>query len=449
MINIVNRAGNLFSKDNSSHFFLAAVILSGFIFLTGCNKDNNFGLEVQPPGDKIYVFTDSSTSFSAYTVREDSLTTSNHSYFMLGSYDDPVFGKAKGEFVSQILLSTSHLRFGDNPVADSMVLYLDYGILIGDNIQYYYGDTTTSQEIRVYELEEDIYYDSMYFSNSNIKNLYTTGNEIGSLIYNPEPSKDSLAIHLSLDLANRFLNADTTSLEDNTGFLEFFKGIYLNTDFVSSNGAIVYFDILSSKTRVTVYYSNTTEDSLRYDFAINEKCARFNLFEHDYSGSVIEENINDTIIERDKVYIQSMSGTKVFLKFEFDETLLEKAETGISINKAELVFHIADDPSSENFKRPDNLFLTGINQAGQAEFLDDYYVSMDYFDGSYYSDEGVYKFNIARYIKALFDLDYSHRKDNYGLHLFNSFNRVISDRVILKSGLIEGSIRLNIVYSIL
>ena len=133
----------------------------------------------------------------------------------------------------------------------------------------------------------------------------------------------------------------------------------------------------------------------------------------------------------------------------FDETLLEKAETGISINKAELVFHIADDPSSENFKRPDNLFLTGINQAGQAEFLDDYYVSMDYFDGSYYSDEGVYKFNIARYIKALFDLDYSHRKDNYGLHLFNSFNRVISDRVILKSGLIEGSIRLNIVYSIL
>jgi len=447
MINIVNRAVKFFLKNFSSHLILAFIIVQGVLVFSGCNKDNNIGLEVQPPGDKIHVFTDSSTTFSIYTVKEDPLTTTNHSYFMLGSYVDPIFGKSKADFMTQVLLTTSHLRFGENPVADSLVLYLDYGVLIGEDLQYYYGDTTTSQEIRIYEIEEDIYYDSTYYSNQNVENFYTPGNEIASLTYSPQPSRDSLAIPLSIDLANRILNADTTNLEDNTGFLEFFKGIYLQTDMAMSDGSIVYFDILSSKTRLTLYFSTDTEDSLKYDFDISDNCARFSLFEHDYEGSVVESSIDDTVNQTNEVYIQSMSGTKALVKFELNEELVELAQKGISINKAELVFEIANDPSSENFRPPDNLFMTSLNLAGQDEFLPDYYLSMEHFDGNYYSSQGVYKFNIARHIKTLLDPDFSRRKVNYGLHLFNSFNRVISDRLVLKGGLSEGSIKLNIVYS--
>ncbi len=449
MINIVKRVGRIFIKDVPSHFYIAAIVLFGIIVIAGCNKENNIGLEIQPPDDKINVYIDSLTNFSAYTIGENSLTTSNHSYFMMGSYIDPVFGRSKAEFVSQILLSTAHLRFGDNPVADSLILYLDYGILTGNNIQFYYGDTTTSQEIKIYELEKDIYHDSTYYSDHNMEDYFTAGNEIGTLTFNPKPSMDSLAIHLSADLANRILQADTVNLDDNDGFLSFFKGIYLATDFVASDGSILYFDILSSKTRMTLYYSNSAQNSLSYDFDINDKCGRFSLFEHDYTGTVVEASINDTINQTDEVYIQSMAGTKAFLKFELDEELLTKAESGISINKAELIFQVANDPDIEKFKRPDNLFLTALNQAGLEQFLDDYYLSIEHFDGKYYPSEGVYKFNIARYLRALLDPDYSRRKDNYGLYLFNSFNRVISDRLILEGGKTEANIKLKIVYSVL
>ena len=368
------RVGKFFKGKISFRLFIQVIIIIIIAGFLACNKDNIIGLEIQPDDEKINVYFDSSTVFSAYTFSEDSLTTSNQAYCLLGSYVDPVFGKSKAEFVSQVRLSSSHVRFGKNPKPDSLVLYLDYGILVGEILQYYYGDTLSPQNISVYELEKSIYYDSIYFSNHKIDAYYSPENEIGNLTYFQKSSMDSIAIPLSNELAERFLQADTLILDSNEGFLNFFKGLYLSTDYAENDGAIVYYDILSSKTKMTLYYSNDENDSLQYDFSINDKCSRFNLFDHNYSGAEIEEFINDSLVERDRLFIQSMSGTKAYLKIEFDEEFINKAMEGVSINKAEFVVHLAEDPTSVYFGKPSHLFLSAVNAIGQPVFLDDFYI---------------------------------------------------------------------------
>ncbi|MFC2121389.1 DUF4270 family protein [Bacteroidota bacterium] len=438
---------NFFSKKNSCRFFIAAIIFSIISGFYACKKENTIGMEILPDDEKIQVYFDSSTVFSVYTFSEDSLTAFNQSYGIIGSYVDPVFGKAKAEFVSQVRLSSSHVIFGNNVEADSLILYFNYGILIGDYIENYYGDTTTLQEFRVYELTESIYKDSVYYSNLNIENYFTEENQIGSISFTPEPRTDTLSIPLSVDLANRLLSLDSVSLVDNDGFLNSFKGIYIATDFVSDDGAILYFDVLSGKTKMTLYYSSDTVSGLEYDFWIDDKSSRINLFSHDYLGTVVENHLNDTLNEAEKVYIQSMSGTKAFMKMELSEKFIEIADQGININKAELIIHIADDPTSEDFRIPGQLFLTAVNAIGEMEFIDDFFVSTEHFDGSYNSSEKVYKFNIALYLNSLYDPDISKRKDNLGFYLFPSFNRVTANRLIIDNNKSGNKIELNIVYS--
>ncbi len=55
---------------------------------------------------------------------------------------------------------------------------------------YYYGDTATTQTIKVFELDESLYYDSTYYSNSLVA---TKSTELASMDINFSP-RDSIMI---------------------------------------------------------------------------------------------------------------------------------------------------------------------------------------------------------------------------------------------------------------
>ena len=215
-----------------------------------------------------------------YTTKEDSLRSDEASYALLGSYLDPVFGLHSASFYSQLRLSSNNADFGTSPVADSIVLTLVYKAV--------YGDTLTPQTVNVYELDENIYRDSSYYSNDAFA---TAGVMLGSKTFVPAPLdsvwvdsvKKAPPLRIKLDpfLAQRFIAVSgSANLADNSSFLEFFKGIYVTTNPVGSKGAILSFDLLNSLSQVTMYYKNSTSDSLKYNFVINENCARINHFDH-------------------------------------------------------------------------------------------------------------------------------------------------------------------------
>ncbi len=402
------------------------------VVFSSCKKDfSTLGLDLQPGSDKINGNSIDTVTLKAYTLKEDSLSTDERSISLLGSYTDPVFGRTDASFLTQIRLSTSNVTFGTAPIADSIVLYLDYSS--------YYGDTNTVQNVSVYELENDIYYDSTYYSNLNIGNYIPNNKLLANVDYYPRPNDTSIAIKLDYSLAQRFINANTDSLKDNTLFIKWFKGIYLKTQSILSNGAIIYYDLLSARSKVTLYYHNST-DTLKFDLLINSSCARVNLFNHKYETSTINSIIGDSLTTDSLIYLQSMSGLMSKIRIPYLSNL--KNDTSIAIIKAELIIPV-DNYDATFYRNPTKLLLVGYNSLGKYEFLPDYLVNPSYFGGSFYTSDKTYRFNISRYVQQLVD----NSRTDYGMALFVNDNRVSANRVIIRGPKCKNNgMRLSITY---
>ncbi len=152
----------------------------------------------------------------------------------MGSYYEQIFGTSTASFYTQVRLSSVNYDFGPNPVLDSLVLTLDYN--------GYYGDTNSSLAIHVYEVSEQMYRDSAYYSNEDISN---EGFDYANTHFIPRPNtpvypvSDTIAelprlsirlSDISPDLGNKILNADSASLADNANFVNYFKGLYVTTN---------------------------------------------------------------------------------------------------------------------------------------------------------------------------------------------------------------------------
>jgi len=139
------------SKKNISKNFNIPILFA-LISLFACQKDpSDIGLSLQNENEIINGNIIDTVSLKAFTIKEDSLSSDERTYSLLGSFLDPIFGYSEASFITQMRLPSSNASFGTNPVADSMVIYLDY--------RSYYGDTTISQTFDVYEIEKSIYLD--------------------------------------------------------------------------------------------------------------------------------------------------------------------------------------------------------------------------------------------------------------------------------------------------
>lgn len=149
----------------------AIFLFSGFVFISSCKKvESDLGVEVLPDSDLLGAEVDT-FEVNTYSVREDSLKSDEFSLNLLGSMNHPTFGKTKAGFYTQIRLSTFNVNFDvANTVVDSVVLSL--------NIDGHYG-TLDAQTFEVYQLTEDIYRDSTYYTNTvktvNPTNLVKSG----------------------------------------------------------------------------------------------------------------------------------------------------------------------------------------------------------------------------------------------------------------------------------
>ena len=136
------------------------------------------------------------------------------------------FGTEEARLLAQLLPEQVNPDFGDNPIIDSVNLYL--------RITEAYGDTSIAMNISVSELEQSFSKDSSFYSNYSP----LVGREIGRLDnYMPQPKtnvlvEDLLApatIRIPLDLAffqSKFAdvgNGEFDSLASFTNFVEYFQ----------------------------------------------------------------------------------------------------------------------------------------------------------------------------------------------------------------------------------
>lgn len=408
---------------------LPAVLLLSILAFASCKKDTDpIGLEILPPGEELGVTRTDTFSIIALTQEEDSARGDiKGTLQLLGSYSDPTFGVAKSSIYTQFILPSSDVDFGTSTQLDSVVLSLRTKGFYG-KVKKYGGEQT----IKVYKLTEDLP-DTIYTNNT----FAVDPTAIGELQFLPAPTDSiylegikttpQIRVRLSDDFGNALLNS--SSLSDNETFLDEFKGLFItveNPNQAVGTGAIIYTELASAVSRVSLYYSNSTEDSLRFDFLINSDARWSELFEHDRTNATeITDQLGDSTLGQEKVYIQSMYSLKSKLYFPTLLNLPDKDK--IVVNKAELVCTTLDDGHTTYFPPPAKLSLAYKDAEGTLKAVPDILKGETYFGGLLNSSKE-YRFNLAFYVQDLL----SGEIENNGLYLLNTGNLVNANRTAIQ-----------------
>jgi hypothetical protein len=133
------------------------------------------------------------------------------------------------------------------------------------------------------------------------------------------------------------------------------------------------------------------------------------------------------------------------LKLSLPDTLLSIVNTGVAINRAELVFTHADDPTSSTFSVPTAVRVLNTLPDWTSQFTEDIESGTDYFGGSLDEESGTYRFNIGRYIQSLLHPDTAQRQEGNGLFLELMDQWISAGRLPIKNG--PGDIKLIITYT--
>lgn len=443
---------NKFVLPNIRKAFMLSVLF--FVVLMSCKKDGELYPDFNNENLSIH-FTDT-LNIVTTLLKDDSIPTLSAGSNLLGIYNDSVFGPASASFYTEITLSGANVNFGTNPLVDSVVLSMKY---VSANSLY--GSIITSQTVDVYRLSEK-FTKSDYYSNESLSySSYPT--PLGSLsflpnlidtvqvIQNGDTTWQSAheRIRLSDTFGQEILNAGggTNTIASNAILSDLVNGLYITpsttvstTTLAPNEGSILYFDMNSSLSTLTIFYRNDAGTEKSYSFIINSESKKFNHFEHNYTNTEIDKQLNGLSYDSTLTYVQAMGGIKTKLIIPNLKNL--SAEGKIIINKAELIFNVSD--FGNNLATIPTLALTGISAEGQATFLIDYFEGAGYFGGVYNETDKTYTFNIARHLQDLIN----NNTTDYGMYLVATSSSITANRSVINSFKHPSkNIKLNITYS--
>lgn len=394
-----------------------------------CTKTDNLGDDIVIfPGDNMNLVFSDSTTISAHSLLVDSLMGSNLKQTILGSYHDAIFGTSTAGFYTQFSLPSENIDLGTNVICDSVFLTIGYS--------GYYGDSLAYHTIRVFELLEDISDDSTYYSNEKDRQInssavgihYTQFNRWDSVPYDGE----LIVPHLKIPLENTFGQkicdkSGQTELSSTTEFRNFMKGLYLTVDKTLNTGGFAYLNLTSAVSEIRIYYHNS-EDTLEFYMPITSSCANASVFEHydymDASSDFRQQLVNgDTALGDDKLYVQSMAGTKTRFKFPNITNLNNGGK--VAIQNAELVIYV-DGTTDANDTPVSTIYLVKLDSTGAQKYTSDYAESSSYYGGTYDSSTRSYRFNMNNHIQALANGD----EVDYGMELIASGASIYANRLV-------------------
>jgi len=437
-------------KSNYKIQFITFIVLLVFAF-TSCEEQSSIGVEVLPAGDIISV-RNTIQNTRSYTFSEDSIRTDEASKSLLGSFSDSLFGNTTIGFATQFRLY-GFPDFGKNPKVDSVKLYLYYRVI--------YGDTITKQKFNIYELESPLDVDSKYTQDVDLKSM-SYDDLIGEYEYIPKVKLDSTSkdtfyqlinIPIDMSLGEKLISADSLDMINNDVFLEFFKGLYIETEkLTSQGGAILSLEAVQdgsfNGSALVLFYSNDSiksvaggDSSLIMPYIISKYSARVNNITHDYSQAPFYNHLNSEAVEDSLIYVQATGGLKS--RVLIDALSSWRDSVNIAINKAELIFQI-DTVASEIHKYPPPLqmLFTVVDSTGREFLPKDYVFSPSFYGGALFSDY-TYHFNITQHMQEIIVGNVK----NYGFYLTPAQKNNEANRIVLKGSKSQTGIKLIVTYA--
>ena len=386
--------------------------------LTSCTKDNFNNTGFSASDNPLNVVTVDTFSFSATTVKEDSVDVVGYLYQLLGAMNEQNFGETKASLATQLLLSEEDPFFIDisDIAIDSVNMLL--------NIQKTYG-TDAGQDFKVFMLSEALDTSNNFKSNSILNYDQFEVADAKNVKINTDDSVnlggDNYAPGLKIPLYNTFgeylLNSNRFAIISNEDFLNYFHGLFIvpQSSFAQGEGGVVRLNLTSSQSRIRInYHSISTGEEFYYDFVFGSGAVKFSTFRHDVTNSTLEQALGDPKKSDEYLYIKSAAGCYVKL----DLTFLEKfaAENNAVINKAELVVPVENDIDLP-YEPHQRLFITSVSDEGKEVILLDQFESETHYGGLYDATEGQYKLRITRAVQQKIDQLKNNENPNTQFHL--------------------------------
>lgn len=366
-----------FSYPNSWRkvFGLSATFLMTLYILASCKKkESTLGNDILDPNSLLNSTQVDTFQLTTFTIAEDSLISDNPAYAVLGSYNDPKFGKVNASFYTQVVLSGLNPNFGDlsSITVDSLVLGLEY--------VDYYGELSP-QTVEVYQLTEKLHIDSTYYSFQHKAHSSTNLVVPGFETFTPKPNGETiigedtvdaqLRIRLNNALASQLINESAsggTNYSSTENFKDYFKGLYVkvnNPIQSSGKGGVFYFNLNAPLSKMTIYYTQDGENKT-FDFLINSECADFNHVDIDNTGKPVQNVINDTVSGQTEFYAQAFKSRAVVaipgLKNLPKKAVIHKAELILPIQYQTGTKYLPSDELSVSVRI--NNLLSGIGVFG-------------------------------------------------------------------------------------
>ncbi len=409
-----------------------------FLVLTSCEQDAGFlGRDLLPDADVITTSFVSDIDMEANTEEGVRVITSENNDFLLGSYRDPVWGYNAAEFLTRF--GVAGATVSETRKVDSLILYMA--------VSDYYAIDSSSQTLYVYEVTGDLEYDSLYYSDFDPEGWYNQDVLLATATIHPYDSLLRIPLN-NRALLDRFSEVDDTVFQDVNEFFDFFKGLYITTEPVSTGGGIYTMDLTDAETEIRMHYIGDFTDTLRVDFFIAEIAPRVNIFNHDYSGSRLGELIASPDPGDSLKYVASMSGVYTKITFPGIEDWLDSMP--IAINKAELYIPVADSilTGISEADLPDRINLLSVDEENDFDFIFDFDIdatgNRSYYGGDYSQSRQDYRFNMGRHFQAYLNGEVT----DLDLVILPSLYNQSAERAILKGpSSVSEKIRLDITYT--
>lgn len=373
-----------------STFF--SLLLTVILFLSSCEESSFIGLEVQPQSDRFRIMTYQDEMISTSVVTSDSIISVGQPRSLLGVHDDPLFGRLTASFLTQVGI-VDMVDFGDEPVADSMILYLVYtGV---------HGEATGPQEITVYEITEGIDFETNYHSNIDPEHFVPEADVLARHTFSPQEGDTLIRIPVtSTRFHEKLVNAPDSATQSLGQFISYFKGLYVKAEQLEGNGSIYSINLNNIHSKLSLFYRNADPDtSFRYDYIINEGANRINLFSHDYTEAAFNKESGHTGDEDTVYYLQGAAG--VIARLDFDYLHTWRDSMPVSINSAQIYLPVEETTTHDGkYPVPARISLLQKDVNGNLLGVIDLGLGDNYFGGAYNSEQGYYSANITNWVQS-------------------------------------------------
>ena len=353
-----------------NHLFNIILLSIVALLLYSCDDSlKNLGFTIQPESDRITVGTDS-LFLQAKTVSVESLLPdgmySKTKRPILGEYKDSLFGTIKSDFVGEFYYAKGK-NFPENAIIDSVKVAVFYNS--------WRGDSVAPIGLVVYEVNKNLPAASNYTSFDPTEYV-DINSPIGRTVFTPANVEVPKAerqdreyyhrgmVDLPVSLGERIFQLEDKKVDTDT-FKEYFKGLYITTDFGS--GAILTVD----HTYLYIHFhyldikgSSTKQDTIRTGNTI------FNTTPEVIQINQIQ-NKNDKLLEENADYAFIKSPAGVFTEVTFPFTQKADKLNNQALNLAKFtVSALPNVDTDQKFKLRPSPYLLLVNKDDMKEFFE-------------------------------------------------------------------------------